>query len=140
VIDEHDAAWKAWFASSGVRPHRVSYEDLAADMVGVTRGILDFLGLDEPDERVIAPRHERQADELSGRWIERYRRESVRRWFRGSGDNPPGWSPQLQYSAPWFALNRRLGAFGASEQNLVDQFYSAGLIPAKVDISGYITT
>ncbi len=28
----------------------------------------------------------------------------------------------------------------ASEQNLVDQFYSAGLIPNKVDISDYITT
>jgi sulfonate transport system substrate-binding protein len=28
----------------------------------------------------------------------------------------------------------------ASEQNLVDQFYAAGLIPSKVDISSYITT
>jgi hypothetical protein len=28
----------------------------------------------------------------------------------------------------------------ASEQNLVDQFYAAGLIPNKVDISSYITT
>lgn len=28
----------------------------------------------------------------------------------------------------------------SSEQNLVDQFYAAGLIPAKVDISDYITT
>ena len=28
----------------------------------------------------------------------------------------------------------------ASEQNIVDQFYSAGLIPAKVDISRYITS
>jgi len=28
----------------------------------------------------------------------------------------------------------------SSEQGLVDQFYAAGLIPSKVDISGYITT
>jgi sulfonate transport system substrate-binding protein len=28
----------------------------------------------------------------------------------------------------------------SSEQNLVDQFYAAGLIPSKVDISSYITT
>jgi sulfonate transport system substrate-binding protein len=28
----------------------------------------------------------------------------------------------------------------SSEQNLVDQFFAAGLIPAKVDISNYITT
>jgi hypothetical protein len=32
------------------------------------------------------------------------------------------------------------GAIVASEQNLVDQFFAAGLIPNKVDISGYITT
>jgi sulfonate transport system substrate-binding protein len=31
-------------------------------------------------------------------------------------------------------------AVTSSEQNLVDQFYAAGLIPGKVDISGYITT
>ncbi len=27
----------------------------------------------------------------------------------------------------------------SSEQNLVNQFFAAGLIPTKVDISGYIT-
>jgi sulfonate transport system substrate-binding protein len=31
-------------------------------------------------------------------------------------------------------------AITSSEQNLVDQFYSAGLIPNKVNISGYIST
>jgi LPS sulfotransferase NodH len=58
----------------------VSYEELDADMSGVTLGILGFLGLDVPDGRVIAPRHERQADEVSARWIERYRLESAGSW------------------------------------------------------------
>ena len=31
-------------------------------------------------------------------------------------------------------------AIVSSEQNLVDQFFAAGLIPTKVDISNYITT
>ena len=31
-------------------------------------------------------------------------------------------------------------AVTASEQNLVSQFYKAGLIPNNVDMSGYITT
>jgi trehalose 2-sulfotransferase len=44
-------------------------------MAGVTLGIL---GLDVPDERVMVPRHERQADELTAQWIERYRLESAR--------------------------------------------------------------
>jgi LPS sulfotransferase NodH len=78
VIGEHNAAWEAWFASADVRPRRVSYEELDADIVGVTLGIVDFLGFDVPDGRVIVPRHERQADELSARWIERYRLESAR--------------------------------------------------------------
>jgi len=55
----------------------VSYEELDADIARVTLGILDFLGLDAPDERLILPRHERQADELNARWIERYRLESA---------------------------------------------------------------
>jgi len=80
VVGEHNAAWEAWFASAGVRPLRVSYEELDAGMAGVTLGILGFLGLDVPDGQVIAPRHERQADELSAQWIERYRLESAGSW------------------------------------------------------------
>jgi LPS sulfotransferase NodH len=80
VVGEHNAAWEAWFASAGVRPLRVSYEELDAGMAGVTLGTLGFLGLDVPDGQVIARRHERQADELSAQWIERYRLESAGSW------------------------------------------------------------
>lgn len=55
MIGQHNAAWETWFASAGIRPHRVSYEELDAGMAGVTLGIQDFLGLDAPDERVILP-------------------------------------------------------------------------------------
>lgn len=77
LIGQHNAAWEAWFTSAGIRPHRVSYEELDAGMAGVTLAILDFLGLDVPDERVIVPRHQRQADGLTAQWIERYRLESA---------------------------------------------------------------
>jgi hypothetical protein len=56
---------------------RMSYEELDVGMADATLRILDFLGLDVPDERVIAPRHERQADQLSAQWIGRYRLESA---------------------------------------------------------------
>jgi trehalose 2-sulfotransferase len=72
LIDEHNAAWRAWFASAGVRPHDVRYEDLDADPAGVTRGILGFLGLELPPGREIRVRHTRLADELNADWIERY--------------------------------------------------------------------
>ena len=76
TIDEHNAAWENWFASVGVRPHPLRYEELTADMAGATQGILDFLGLDLPRGRVIAARHERQGDSLNDQWIDRYRAEA----------------------------------------------------------------
>ncbi|MFI7639279.1 Stf0 family sulfotransferase [Nonomuraea sp. NPDC049400] len=76
-IEEHNAAWEAWFASHAVRPYTVRYEDLDADLTGVTRRILGFLGLDLPEGRTIVPRHRRQADELNTAWIERYRLDSA---------------------------------------------------------------
>lgn len=75
LIDEHNTAWEEWFTSFGIQQHVVRYEELDADMIGVTQGILDFLGLDLPDGHVIVPRHKRQADELNGQWIDRYRTE-----------------------------------------------------------------
>jgi len=73
TIEEHNAGWEAWFASAGVTPHRVRYEDLAADPVGTTREILAFLGLSLPEGRGITPRHRRQADSLNDDWARRYR-------------------------------------------------------------------
>jgi trehalose 2-sulfotransferase len=80
LISEHNAAWQEWFASAGVRPHPVRYEDLDADPVGVTRDILDFLGIELPPGREISARHRRLADELNAEWIERYRAEPMERW------------------------------------------------------------
>ena len=72
VIDEHNAAWRAWFASVGIQPYLVRYEDLAADPVGETCGILDFLKLELPPGREIQTRHRRLADDLNAQWIDRY--------------------------------------------------------------------
>jgi LPS sulfotransferase NodH len=77
TIEEHNAAWQAWFSSSGIQPHPVRYEDLDADMAGTTHGILAHLGLDLPRGRRIVARHRRQADELTREWIERYRAETA---------------------------------------------------------------
>ncbi|SCF24822.1 Stf0 family sulfotransferase [Micromonospora mirobrigensis] len=73
TIAAHDAAWRDWFDRHGVRPHPVRYEELAADPVGVTLGVLDFLGLDLPAGRAVTPAHRRQADALNAAWIARHR-------------------------------------------------------------------
>lgn len=75
TIEAHNSAWRTWFASVGVRPHLVRYEDLDADPVGTTREILDFLGLELPPGRLIETRNRRLADALNARWIDRYRDE-----------------------------------------------------------------
>ena len=76
TIGEHNSAWRAWFASVGIRPHVVRYEALDADPVGTPREILDFLGLELPSGRVIETRNRRLADALNARWIDRYRAEA----------------------------------------------------------------
>jgi trehalose 2-sulfotransferase len=73
TIDEHNAAWRNWFATFDVQPHLVRYEDLVAEPSGVARGILDFLELNLFIDRVIPPGTRRQADRLNSDWIARYR-------------------------------------------------------------------
>lgn len=74
---EHHAAWQNWFASVGVRPYAVCYEDLVADMAGTTRRILDFLGLRPPHGHTVTARHHRQADALNDAWMARYRAQAA---------------------------------------------------------------
>lgn len=74
-IAHHNGSWEQWFSSFAIEPHVVCYEDLCTDMVGVTRGVLGFLQLDLPAGRDIVARHQRQSDELSAEWIERYNAE-----------------------------------------------------------------
>jgi LPS sulfotransferase NodH len=77
MAGEHNAAWEEWFASFGIEPYMVTYEELDADNVGVTLGILDFLGLELPAGRTVVPYHRRQADVLNSQWIDRCRAEST---------------------------------------------------------------
>jgi LPS sulfotransferase NodH len=77
IIDEHNEAWQGWFASAGIQPRLVCYEELDADPLGTTRGVLDFLGLELPAEREILVRHRRLADELNAQWIDRCRSEGL---------------------------------------------------------------
>jgi LPS sulfotransferase NodH len=72
-LEEHDAAWRAWFAAAGRTPHEVSYDALAADPPATVGAVLRFLGL--PDDDVPAPATERQGDGRSQEWADRYRSE-----------------------------------------------------------------
>lgn len=74
-IEQDNAAWQQWFASRGVAPWPVTYEELAADPAGITRGVLDFLGIDLPPGQELTAPCRRLADDLTTEWIARYRAE-----------------------------------------------------------------
>ena len=71
--------WRTWFAANEIEPFSILYEDLDADPVGVTRQVLDFLGVSVPDSVEIASRVERQADGTNATWIARYCELAARR-------------------------------------------------------------
>jgi LPS sulfotransferase NodH len=72
-VAEHNDRWARWFASNGIEPLRVRYEDLVADEVGVTHRILAFLDVEVPDGLAIEAQTTRQGDALNDEWIERFR-------------------------------------------------------------------
>ena len=85
TIEEQNSAWRAWFASVGIQPHMVRYEDLDTDPVRVACEVLDFLGLKLPPWRLIKTSNRRLADELNAQWITRYRAELTERLVMSSG-------------------------------------------------------
>lgn len=72
TIEDHEAAWAGWFAAQGVTPHRVTYEQLAADPRRTVAGILGHLGLDLPPGWRPDPPQRRQADAVNADWVRRY--------------------------------------------------------------------
>ncbi|MCE0539528.1 Stf0 sulfotransferase family protein [Kineosporia rhizophila] len=72
LIQEHQQGWEDWFSANGVSPHRVTYEELTADLTGTTTRVLQALGLEAPAQPPVA-RHQRQGDHVNQEWITRYR-------------------------------------------------------------------
>ena len=79
-IDEHNAAWEAFFEGCGVEPLEVLYEDLVEDYEGTVLRLLEGIGVSIPDNfEVEAPKMRRQADELSGEWVRLYNEATLDR-------------------------------------------------------------
>jgi LPS sulfotransferase NodH len=78
-----EAAWQQFFDQLGIAPLTVVYEDFAAQPEQVTRQILTYLGLEPaPDWHLAELPHRPIADELSERWVQRYRSERQENWER----------------------------------------------------------
>ena len=72
-IDEHNAAWRAFFEGCGVEPLEVLYEDLVEDYEGTVLRLLEGVGVSIPEDFAVEePKMRRQADELSEEWVRLY--------------------------------------------------------------------
>ena len=66
-----DDGWRQWFASTGIQPCQVVYEDLARDRLAVANQVLEFLRLPRLDAGDLPPvRYRKQADSLTERYVD----------------------------------------------------------------------
>jgi trehalose 2-sulfotransferase len=66
LAEQWEDGWQQWFASTGIQPYEVVYEDLAGDRLAVANGVLEFLSLPQLDARDLPPvRYRKQADTLT---------------------------------------------------------------------------
>ena len=73
LVRDQNHAWRRWFATNGISPFPLRYEDLVQDMSGVTLDVLAFLGVTPPSGCAVEPHHGKQADTISAEWVARYR-------------------------------------------------------------------
>jgi LPS sulfotransferase NodH len=71
-VTAHNAAWRSWFAANEIEPLYVWFEDLVADPVGVTRSVLEHLGVASEGvpirELTVSVR-----DRVNDEWLDSYR-------------------------------------------------------------------
>lgn len=72
AVTSSENGWASFFASTGIEPLVLYYEDLSAQYVSTVRSVLDFLQLDSEGVEIAAPRREKYADTLSRQWIEQF--------------------------------------------------------------------
>ena len=67
-------SWRAWFAEEGITPIDIAYPVLWRNLTAIVATVLEALGLDP--KLAPPPVTERQADDRSDEWVDRYRQEA----------------------------------------------------------------
>jgi LPS sulfotransferase NodH len=77
-IEQQKAAWESVFQLTGVKPHRISYENLMTSGDQVIAGVLRAMGM-SPDasSALEIPMIMRQTDGISRSWRERFQEDSA---------------------------------------------------------------
>src|SRR5215207_4512639 len=72
-IDEHNAAWQAYFEQCGIEPLQVVYEEFIEAYEESVLGLLEGIGVSVPEAFAVArPKMKQQADETSEEWVRLY--------------------------------------------------------------------
>jgi len=74
-LDSDDAAWAAFFAETGIKPLRLTYEGNAADPQSALAKVLSVLGRDPAIASTVAVPTRKMADDTSREWRERFQVE-----------------------------------------------------------------
>ncbi|MGW4096410.1 trehalose 2-sulfotransferase [Mycobacterium sp. NPDC004974] len=74
LLQAQEEGWRSWFVEENISPIEVSYPFLWRNLTTVVATVLEALGLDPR----LAPHPvlERQADQRSDEWVDRYRRDA----------------------------------------------------------------
>jgi LPS sulfotransferase NodH len=68
-----EAQWEQFFQENKITPYRLFFEELVQDPLASVKGVLDFLEIDASGASSPKIVSEKQADETSLEWEERYR-------------------------------------------------------------------
>jgi LPS sulfotransferase NodH len=72
-IDREEDVWDSFFERHRIVPHRVVYEEFVESQEQTVREVLEAIGVDPPADLHLPPAAlDRQADDLSEEWVERY--------------------------------------------------------------------
>lgn len=76
MLQEQDKGWREWFAEEGVTPIDVPYPVLWRNLTQIVGTVLEALDLDP--RLAPPPVLERQADQRSDEWVDRYRADAAK--------------------------------------------------------------
>jgi LPS sulfotransferase NodH len=76
LLREQQRGWRSWFEEENIEPIDVPYPVLWRNLTEVVGTVLEAMGLDP--RLAPAPVLERQADQRSDEWVDRYRAEAER--------------------------------------------------------------
>jgi LPS sulfotransferase NodH len=74
MLREQEKGWRAWFDEEDVSPMEISYPVLWRNLTSIVATVLEALGQDP--QLAPAPALERQADQRSDEWVDRYRADA----------------------------------------------------------------